>query len=271
MVGFASQVAMEQASPRAQWMMLADADKKILCANEAVNKTGFWVEDTRVQGQEREWHDSQAFRILEPPECITDFPIPYESLATTRIAVFGDSIGRFIFYSLANQVLSPSFGFPQTKFHKDIHAMDTMSFYWAPFATDLVQYSNNMTQYDMVVVSNGLWDKLHNRNVTVYEETLSSLFTSPLLKPKLLILVEMTSTVDGNLFGEEKRTYLAQQTAQEWRDAAYRAFARYPGRRVHLPTDPVTKHRIARDGVHYNMATYQAIVHLMLRVVNQYY
>ncbi|KAH9258096.1 hypothetical protein BASA81_003659 [Batrachochytrium salamandrivorans] len=196
----------------------------------------------------------------EPPFCRNSFPTALDRVRKLKIAVVGDSIGRFVFYSLANELVNATYGFPQASFHKDIHAAPNLSFYWSPFADKLEETAQNLGEYDAVIFSVGLWDKLHDRNVTRYEERLNRFFHQ-FAHTGARVWLEMSPCVDSKL-AESKKTYLVESTADEWRQAAQRA-ARDRARI--MPTKTLYSGRPSRDGVHYDMFTYQALARLLMR------
>lgn len=208
--------------------------------------------------------DLHALGTGEPELCRNSFPTELDRVRKLKIAVVGDSIGRFVFYALANELVNATFGFPQASFHKDIHASPSLAFYWSPFAHMLDKTVRGLGgEHDVVVFSLGLWDKLHHRNVTAYEEHLERLFREAAPRAAAAVWLEMSPCVDAKLTGN-KTTHLAESTAGEWRLAAERATR---DRARLMPTLALYSGRPSQDGVHYDMFTYQALARLLVRAL----
>jgi len=123
------------------------------------------------------------------------------------------------------------------------------------------------------VISCGMWDKLWRRESQKYQEELSLFFETLNARNSsgtplpLIIWIELTMTKNSSLFGKEKIEFLKEETAPEWREKAKRALMNFTGQSIIVPTVALTKERISRDGVHYDMHTYQAIIATVLRGV----
>jgi len=251
--------------PFPQWYGYTESELRIYCASRAIEVGSTWVTDTPVS-RFMPLDALNAYRSKEPTACRTSFPTQISKWTSKKTLVLGDSVGRFVFYAMTNALVNPTYGFPKGAFHGNISVSDTLHFKWAPMVSELSVPSED---YDIIILSCGLWDKLWKRDPQLFGDHLERFFVSfkdrKVTKPPLLILVEMTPTISINLFGAEKQQYLTEETAPEWRRQASAALESYPGPKAVLPTMDVTKDRVARDGVHYSDYVYRAMVSILLR------
>jgi hypothetical protein len=257
--------------PDSEWYDIELSQRKEFCAKRALIQHGEWISQA-TPSRFFALAEVSAYRNNELAACRTSFTTPLEEWRRTRVTILGDSVGRFIFYSLANVLVSPEYGFPQAAFHGDIVATENLAFQWAPYAADLVEAIHKHPA-NVIVISCGLWDKLWKRDPAKYELELDMFFGNVTKSDQLtnlptVVVIELTPTNNDNLFGQEKELYLSEETAPIWRNHTLSALKRYQGPSFYVPTIAVTKGRGARDGVHYNMHTYQAIASNILRGVS---
>ena len=218
------------------WYSLNHSNQFATCAALSISRKGHWISEN----SEDSLIFTHGYQSEETLTCLTSFPIDIKTWRNKKVLVAGDSVGRFIFYSLVNIIADSRYGFPQAKFHKDIKVAEELQFTWSPFVQNLQSSIANNT-CDILIITCGLWDKLWKRDVLKYTQDILH-FIEDLNKKKhapLLFWIEMTPVQTENLYGSEKALYLKEDTAEEWRRAAQASLLNYHGKYLYIPTNEI--------------------------------
>jgi len=210
--------------------------------------------------------------------------------------IMGDSLGRKYYFSLLAGLGSPApeANNTEAKVHQDLgwegakeEKMD-VSFLWRPYAKDVVEeiqlWEEAGRKPDLVVLSFGLWDTLHNTPAADFEATLETL--NQVLKtmdedaggdgkvavgasskstPGILRLWMMPTTiVDSKLLTADKQERMTEARVATVRRRTYESLVQGGGVQAVLDGRIVSRGQEERslDGVHYDDPVYDALMQM---------
>ncbi|BBN17245.1 hypothetical protein MPTK1_7g13020 [Marchantia polymorpha subsp. ruderalis] len=225
----------------------------------------------------------------------------------TWIVVAGDSQLRFFFLSLLDLLMpddNPINQRPMERHTSYEHTWEEenirLQFVWAPFSVNLtrlvVEYRHNHTYPDVLVMGAGLWHMLHLTNSSHYGESLSQLqraivslfpsssYTKSLTSANVVDTWSKTTLQVPHMFWlnspalirsmlntERKRERMTAETSQLYEDELRKS-------KLVRPEGPMTLVNMKKlsqgcgpfctiDGMHYNYATYEAAVHVVVNAL----
>lgn len=257
------------------WYGKSITHQKQWCGQRCLSPQTYWISlQDRPTLPNMTKDDLHAFQTQEPVFCQTSFATPIEEWRHKTIWVLGDSVARFMFYGVANEIVDKNYGFPSSAYHGNIQASKQLTFSWAPYVTNVtvlileaIAGLDDASIDKVLVVSCGLWDKLWKRDVELYHRELLEL-RNAIPNSWTIVFVEMTFVQENNLYGEHKQMYLKEDGNVIWRSKVLQSgFDDNLPNTYYLPTVNATLMRYSKDGVHYDAHTYQALARTMLRGV----
>jgi hypothetical protein len=195
----------------------------------------------------------------------------------------GDSVIRWLYYSLINRMRDSQYGFPPAKYHANLHYDELTSFIWAPFASDLLEYvrynmsatTTTTTKPEQIIYifGNGPWDMLHRRNPSIYIQEINEI-SHELLTKNLnrvntkCIWIEFAKLDPSKMLSlqqSNKQLHLTEDKAKPFRSIGTVRFNELGC--LILPLHTMTLDRESRDGVHYSAIEYEAAIGVMERML----
>jgi hypothetical protein len=225
----------------------------------------------------------------------------------TWIVVAGDSQLRFFFMSLLD-LLMPNANparvdIPQRHSSYEYFWEEEnikFQYKWTPFTVNLtnliVDYRENMTYPDVLIMGGGLWHMLNFANATLYGQRLSQLRSALLalfpsksesraswkfgnlgpwsrddLQVPHMFWLNLPTLIHLWLNTEMKRARMGPAACAQYDEALMESDLVHPGGPLTLIDLKKITHgcgsRCTHDGMHYNNATYQAAVHVMINTL----
>lgn len=225
--------------------------------------------------------DQCQFHYLPPADVKTVF-------SGRRIVMVGDSVERFVYYSLIRSLgtETPMAHDTSVEKHSDFSwesddgSGTKMSFLWAPLAGDVASRVSDLyarEEFDVLIMGGGLWDALNTHgDVGDYREGTSRLHETLAEGPSvanhaLTMWVTMTSVVTDRLVTDEKKQWLTDANIASYRDVLEKSG-------ILSSVDGVIDGREltsgqrgeSYDGVHYTDLVYDAFAQVTVNLVRHY-
>lgn len=138
--------------------------------------------------------------------------------------------------------------------HQDQHIRlvcgGLLRFLWRPFITDLLRAVHQASPTEPLVLSGGLWDALHKRNISSYREGVDELHAALATRQGLNFWLTATAVHDEALQTIDKRTWMRDSIVNAYRTEAQ---SLHTAVTVVVDTYALTApvRALSADGVHY--------------------
>jgi len=169
----------------------------------------------------------------------------------------GDSTMRNLFFSFAEFLGETPVKNNTAMRHRDQvferrRCAGTLQFLWRPHVQNLVSVAENVTVAGTpLVLTAGLWDALHVRNISAYSEGLKQLRRALATRPAAALWVTTTAMNDLGLKLPAKREHLAEAKVAAYRTMQVNLL--HPALAASVDAEAITApvHCNAADGIHY--------------------
>ncbi|CAN0897398.1 Protein ALTERED XYLOGLUCAN 9 [Linum grandiflorum] len=154
-----------------------------------------------------------------------------------------------------------------------------LDFFWAPYVVNLtdmmMEFKQNRTYPDVLVMGAGLWDMLHVTNASRYSvdlKSLVSLLPNSLVRSPHLFWLPLPTLINGMLNTEEKKEKMSDEMLHAYDKSlrGSRVLRRYGGPVQLLDIQSLSWNcgpRCTVDGMHYDGAVYEAAVQILLNAL----